>query len=302
MGWSILLLSLLAQATPQPAAPEQTPEVTFLVASDTHYGQDQWANNESLNKQAINRMNGLEGTLWPAEAGGAVDDIRGVIVPGDLTDSGTSSNLYGYWFFGHVDGFVDDYKVAGGSGNGVVRYPVYEGYGNHDIHNTATGVVKSEIASRNSQRPDLANVSANGYHYSFDWENVHFINLNAYPGGAGDAEFSLDFLISDLAIEVGTSGRPIVIYHHYGFDPFGRDWWTAEERQDYLDALEGYNVIAIFSGHNHATARYQRRNIPCFNAPRAKDQRYLAVRIFAGQLVVAERVDDSWGSVWIERY
>jgi cytolysin (calcineurin-like family phosphatase) len=302
MGFPLLLLSLCVQATPAPAVAETTPEVTFLISSDTHYGQDQWANNESLNKQAINRMNGLEGTFWPSEAGGVVRDIRGVIVPGDLTDSGTDSNLFGYWFFGHVDGFVDDYKVLGGTGNNVIHYPVYEGYGNHDIHNSATGVVKSEIASRNAQRPNLANVSSNGYHYSFDWENIHFINLNVYPGGAGDAEFSLDFLIQDLATEVGTSDRPVVIYHHYGFDPFGRDWWTADERQEYLDALEGYHVIAIFSGHNHSAARYQRRDIPCFNAPRAKDQRFLAVRISAGQLVVAERSTDSWGSVWLERY
>ena len=73
----------------QHVAPERTLDITFLVASDTHYGLDQWADNESLNKVAIDRMNNLEGVAWPAAAGGSlVEEIRGVLVPGDLTDSG----------------------------------------------------------------------------------------------------------------------------------------------------------------------------------------------------------------------
>ncbi|MBC8404425.1 MAG: hypothetical protein H8E15_04310, partial [Planctomycetes bacterium] len=131
MNVAILFLSLLLPQA-QYVAPLETPEVTFLVATDSHYGQDQWANNESLNKQAIGRMNDLEGLMWPTEAGGGfVQNIRGVLMPGDLTDSGTSSNLFGYWFFGHVDGFVDDYKVDGASGNARLHYNVYEGFGNH---------------------------------------------------------------------------------------------------------------------------------------------------------------------------
>ncbi len=272
-------------------------DVTFLVAADTHYGLDQWGDNESLNKAAIDRMNNLEGTAWPAVAGGSpIEEIRGVLVPGDLTDSGTSSNLYGYWFFGHIDGFVDDYGI---NGNGRLQYEVYEGYGNHDIHDPATGVVLSEIASRNQVRTGVTNISANGLHYSFDWGHAHFVNLNVYPGGAGDAEDSLGFLVQDLQSQVGDSGRPVILYHHYGFDPFSTSWWTYEERLAYKAALAGYNVVAIFSGHNHAAQHRKWNGIHAFNAPRAKDQRFLAVRLTPRRLVVAVRNGDAWSSTWI---
>ena len=44
-------------------------DVTFLFTSDTHYGLGQWADNEAFNKQAIDRMNAIPGTSYPASAG-----------------------------------------------------------------------------------------------------------------------------------------------------------------------------------------------------------------------------------------
>lgn len=276
---------------------QETTDVTFLIASDTHYGLDQWATNEALNKECIDRMNAIPGTAYPTEIGGTVDSPRGVVLTGDLTDSGTSDNWYGYWIlWWYMDGFVDDYGV---NGEKRIDYPVYEGYGNHDIHNVSSWVVPDDIANRNLSRPGVVNISGNGYHYSWDWDNVHLVQLNVYPGGAGDAADSLDFLIQDLADNVGGSRRPVVLFHHYGFDPFGTGWWTQEERQAYYAAIEGYNVIAIFNGHNHATQHRRWNDIDTFTIANASSQKFFVVHITDNELVVATRSSDDWGMKWI---
>jgi len=274
--------------------------VTFLVVADTHYGLDQWADNEALNKAAIDRMNAIPGTSYPPDAGGGYVDLpRGVLVAGDLTDTGEKSNWYGYWFFGHRDGFINDYAL---DGQGRIDYQVYEGYGNHDIHSPATGEVLSGIKERNTQRRDLTGLSVNGLHYSWDWNQVHFVNLNIYPGGPGDAEDSLTFLIQDLASHVGTSQRPVVIYHHYGLDPSGQSWWTQAERQAYYAVIEDYNVLGIFNGHNHNTSHRIWKGIDTYNVGRAKDQTFLVVNITANKMVVVERDHDDWGKVWVKKW
>ncbi len=289
----LITLALLAFALPQQAPTE---DLTFLVVSDTHYGQDQWADNEAQNKAVIDRMNAIPGTAWPASVGGGVVDTpRGVLVPGDLTDTGEYTNWNGYWFFGWIDGFRDDYALGG---QGRIAWEVYEGYGNHDIHSPADGTVLAGIQSRNTTRADVVNVSSNGLHYSFDWPlgdtSLHLVNLNVYPGAAGDAENSLDFLVQDLASEVGTTGRPIVLYHHYGFDSFSNGWWTAAERDAYGQAIASYNVIAIFHGHTHGTFHRIWNDIDVFSIANAKAQAFYVVRVTPTQLTVVQRRNDTW--------
>ncbi len=292
----ILFFALFLLLLPAGAARD----LTFLVCSDTHYGLDQWGDNEALNKDAIDRMNAIPGTAYPVSVGGTVNTPRGVLVPGDLTDTGTWDNWYGYyWFLYWREGFVDDYGLKG---DGRLDYPVYEGFGNHDIHSPATGVVLDGIRDRNAQRMGLANISSNGLHYSWDWEGIHFINLNLYPGGAGDAAESLDFLADDLNTQLGGSNRPVIVYHHYGFDGFSNGWWTQTERLAYYDVIENYNVIATFHGHCHATMKRKWKGIDTFNIGSARDQKFFVVHITGDEMVVAERSGDGWGSVWTKEF
>ena len=63
-----------------------------------------------------------------------------------------------------------------------------------------------------------------------------------------------------LREHMGSSGGPVVLMHHYGFDGFSTNdwnWWTARQRRAYYDALEGYNVAAILHGHDHHAAHYR---------------------------------------------
>ena len=93
--------------------------------------------------------------------------------------------------------------------------------------------------------------------YSWDWGPVHFVSLDKYP----TIEFS-GWLEHELAV-VGQD-RPVVLFHHYGFDSFSLDWWTEAERQAYQDALAGYNVVGIFHGHTHGSWHYTWQGYDCY--------------------------------------
>jgi cytolysin (calcineurin-like family phosphatase) len=282
-------------------------DVIFFVAADLHYGQEQLENNEGPNKNAIAIMNNLPGTAFPDKNFGVVAKPRGVLVAGDLTDSGKGVNYDGKYLDIHVfDGFVDDYPVKGGAGVHI-HFPVYEGYGNHDVQKQTGDAVLKGIALRNKNRDAPVNVSDNGPHYSWDWDDVHFVNVNVYAGGKGDARDSLSFLQKDLADRVGTSGRPVVIMQHYGFDKLSIEdrWWKQDERDAFYNVIKKYNVVAIFSGHEHLCHRVIWNGIADFVAPLAKGDKggdgIFAVRMFDNKMIVAQRrLDGTWGDVWTE--
>ena len=127
--------------------------------------------------------------------------------------------------------------------------------------------VWDEVRSR--KRIPKINSSYPNINYSFDWEDLHIVQLNAFPGvkptNAKHAQHpfnSIGFLKQDLAIHVGNSGRPVILIHHYGFDDFSvgiedgvhyleKEWWTGKDRDIYWETLRPYNVAAIFTGHAH---------------------------------------------------
>ncbi len=281
---------------PFPAA--TGPEYTFLVLADTHYGLSQWDDNEAANKAAIDRMNLLPGTPYPSEAGGgAVGAPLAAIVAGDLTDTGEFLNWHGYWIFGRHDGFKRDY---GQRGEGRIHCPVIAGYGNHDITEQRTAVADA-LRARNG-RWSGANLSGDHLHVSWDWGSVHFVHLNLYPGGPGDARDSLGFLKDDLEQQVGESRRPVVIFHHYGFDPFSFEerWWTEQERAAYFNVIEPYHVLAIFNGHLHDQGHRVWQGIDAYTAGKAGDGCFLVVHMLPDKMVVAGRTSQGWGASWTQ--
>lgn len=287
------LVAALAFVASASLARAEGPNFTFLFTADTHYGLDLWRNNEPANKALIDQMNALPGTPLPASLGGVVDTPKGVLIAGDLTDTPEYLNFFGLHLPPYVrDAFNDDYAV---DGSGRIHYPVYEGYGNHDIDNFAHSYTLDGIAQRNLVRPGITHLSPNGLNYSWDWEGVHFVNLNIYAGRNDRSAYSLDFLIDDLRQYVGDSGRPVVLMQHFGFDGFSLGWWSEAERTAFADAIDDYNVIGIFHGHLHTTLKYQWQGYDVFDGSAAKDGNYLVVRIANGRLDVASREDGEWG-------
>ncbi|MFW5741571.1 MAG: metallophosphoesterase, partial [Myxococcota bacterium] len=93
-------------------------QATFYVAADTHFGFEGMI---EANRRQAAAMNALPGTMYPAEIGGRVDPPTGIIMAGDLTESGTSRQ----WkeFLAHYGNGQDDGKLIA---------PVFECSGNHD--------------------------------------------------------------------------------------------------------------------------------------------------------------------------
>lgn len=230
--------------------------VRFLASADCQYqhpgttaAATDWpvadATNQRMKSMTLNKPN----------------RIRGILYAGDLTQNARRDE----W---------EHYKSEIGS----MGEFFYDGMGNHDLANDRPCVttspagctIRDEIAEtirdRKHRTTKTNKAPGDDPHYSWDWDDVHFVQLNLFPGNAPstgrpeddsgttlDPADALTFLVDDLAQHVGSSGRPVVLVHHYGFDEFsvGSNWWTTAERNAYWDAIAGYNVIGIFTGHQH---------------------------------------------------
>jgi len=270
-------------------------DVTFFIVGDTHYGRNQLKDNEATNKSTIDEMNSAPVIFsYPKSLGGKkINTPRAVLVAGDITDHGLQKQWSGV---DGKDGFASDYGI---SGNCRLKYPVYEGFGNHDYELSGEDhYAKDQIKVRNQSRPGITNLSKNGFHYSWDWDNVHFINLNMYPGPQGDrwaeAEGSIDFLKEDLVAKVSKSNRPVVIYHHFGLDENSQKWWEAEDRDIYYETIKDYNIIGIFHGHTHDPKVYQWRGIDIYDVGAGVEGEWSAVNITDDELIFASRNKEGW--------
>jgi len=258
-----LILGVLAAGLRSPplaiAAPEDE-AITFIATSDSHYVSFKNLERIDRNKATIERMNNISGTPWPDKLGGGkIGKPRGVLALGDLIDDGDKRDETPLQWR-HFE------KQFGFDGtDGLLKYPVFEGWGNHDgppIGKEKFGFsVQSKIKERNVLRKKagrIGNVSENGMHYSWDWDKVHFVQANLYPADKQhakvryslpwhDPQGSLAFVKEDLKNNVGDSGRPVIIMSHCGVDT---DWWHPEDWAEFYKAVKPYNVIAYFYGHS----------------------------------------------------
>jgi cytolysin (calcineurin-like family phosphatase) len=296
---ALIVCGLLAGcAASAPRDEAQPVAVTFIVGSDPHYKADPAdPARDAIRTGAVRRMNTLAGTPWPEAAGGGpIAQPRGVLMLGDLVDDGKHRLTQAQW-----DLFVADFGLNGRGG--LLKYPVYEGVGNHD--GPPDGIVQTAIRQRNKQRAGLAAVSADGLHYSWDWGNVHFVLVNLYPADKPDPatrynaqwhapQGALTFLKEDLAKHVGASGRPVIVAQHYDYQ--GTDWWTEADRTAAWDALKAYNVVAIFHGHT-GTAVYQWKGITIVNTGNTGSGFFVAEVAPEALRVAYTRNDGTWQHV-----
>jgi cytolysin (calcineurin-like family phosphatase) len=200
-----------------------------------------------------------------------VDAPRGVLFTGDMTDNG------------HLDEFAEFEQVYGRTGKeGLLRFPVFEAIGNHDVNTTSP--IKPRVVARHG-----------AIQYSFDWDDLHFVCLDMFP----DAH-TLSFLARDLA-RVGRQ-RPVILYFHYSLEGPYSDFWEPEEKTAFGRAIAGYNVLAIFHGHEHRMGHYTWKGHPVFRpgAPRHSSHHFLSVRVGQARMQVAARDFDTrrWVQSW----
>lgn len=246
----------------------------FFLVGDTHYLADLEktdqldATSRDYTERLIGWLNQLPDTEIAAEAGGGKVRVQGVVHAGDLIHSGDlggtltdvmQATEWGAW--------TADYGLNGGDGK--LKLPVREVFGNHDCPH-GKGIVLDSIIERNKRRKGLTGVSESGLHYSWDWSGIHFVNLGLIVGETKEvarprrfnAMGSFEFLVSDLAKNVGSSGRPVVITHHIDVARYSREEtdpakaprqeWDYADLQAYYKALTNYRIAAILYGHTHS--------------------------------------------------
>jgi cytolysin (calcineurin-like family phosphatase) len=270
--WGMTARRPIAARVPVPASAEPPPvpapprDVTFISTSDCHYREenDPRGNHNTRNRDSVLEMNAISDREWPEKLGGGKIGVpRGVLVLGDVIDDGDLARDGRSVSEAQYRLFLADFGLGGG--DGLLRYPVFEGWGNHDgppVGKEKHGFsFRKQLMARNQVRLSegrILNLSTNGLHYSWDWDDVHFVQLNFYPANtqrAGvkyspvwhDPQGSLDFLTADLAAKVGDSGRPVVLMAHCGFDT---DWWTKEDWREFHAAAKDYNVVLYLYGHS----------------------------------------------------
>lgn len=276
-------------------------DITFFVSSDTHYGR---SDNGYLNQLTIDMMNSAPGMELPsAFGGGRVATPRGVVLNGDLLDNGTNAEADKYW-----KQFEADYGLNGSDGR--LAYPVYEGFGNHD-GGPATSVSRKAIRERNKDRVGLTAVSKNGLHYSWDWDDVHLVQLNIFggdgpqdvmnvPGPSHDPELALAFLKEDLNKNVGRTGKKVILLQHFGWVGGMSTWWTPEAKERYFQAIKSFNVIALINGHSHGAEFIPWKDFLTIHngattRPETGKGDFMIVRIKNNELSVIQKKRDSWG-------
>ena len=179
---------------------------SFFLASDTHYLADKEnpaamdETSRDINARLVEWLNKLPGTAIPDEAGGGtVGEVQGVIHSGDLIDSGDKNGgVHEAMQKTEWSAFAADWGLNGGDGK--LRYPVREVWGNHDGPQ-GKGHVIEQLRERNAQRKDV-NVSANGMHFSWDWNGVHFVNVGIVVGALKDVDRPREAEVGDFEIPI----------------------------------------------------------------------------------------------------
>jgi cytolysin (calcineurin-like family phosphatase) len=244
--YGCLLLVLLAgliplacrSSSPIDSARKGNLDATFLVTADLHFGGQTVITPPAQNgdikvtcveaqKIMIAEMNSIAGKPFPQEFSGQVGKPLGLLVAGDLTNSGAIEE----W-----NEFVKLYGLTGAEG--LLKMPVYESVGNHDLGDK---IVKKGVIQRHKAD-----------HYSWDAGDLHIICLGE-PNNK-----DLAFLKKDLE-PVGHL-RPIVIYFHYSIvGPYSDEYWFGADnhRAKFADAMKGYNIVALIHGHFHGSGWYK---------------------------------------------
>ncbi|MCX8572228.1 MULTISPECIES: metallophosphoesterase [Hyphomicrobiales] len=303
-------------------------EATFLFACDIHacrmasglspHCLEEGKTDDNLRRHiaALNRVGELN---WPSEINGVPTQLAGsgkrigaslgLVIGGDMTDDGGGQVTLPHEGTQLLQ-FSQRYQQ--GTGPDRVHVPVYVGLGNHDLDQDGppphVDWYRREMRDyvEINHRPSVffkPPVPAGNYDmlsdsYSWDWGGLHLVQTHRFAGDtAKGAVSALDWLKQDLKDNAG-DGRPVVLFQHYGWDPFSTEawdaaantfddsgsgqphWWSDDDRRALLQAIGGYNVIGIFHGHEHKVPMaYKRNGLDLFKPIAAFKGGFAVVRI-----------------------
>ncbi|RWB35954.1 MAG: metallophosphoesterase [Mesorhizobium sp.] len=284
--------------------------------------------------RSVAALNAIGEKDWPAEINGIATGLRsagsrigtplGLVVGGDMTDDGGGQVTQPSEGTQLLQ-FSQRYQQ--GVGPDRVHVPVFVGLGNHDLDQNGP---PQHVDWYRREMRDYVEVNhragvffkppvpVTDYDvdtdcYSWDWGGLHLVQTHRFVGDTGHGAVSgLPWLKQDLAAHAA-DGRPVILFQHYGWDIFSIErwdaakgtfdddgtgaphWWSEADRQALLAALKGYNVIAIFHGHQHETPMmYRSDGLDLFKPKAAYMGGFAVARVTSDSMdiVLGEAVDD----------
>lgn len=240
-------------------------EVTCIIAADLHFDflpeTDQY-----YHVVAMNRVPGN----FVMPDGKAVRNVDAVILAGDLFDRARPEIIGLY-----------RQRYECGKGEKKIHFPVFPGFGNHDLDTVTEGetpnneahlqLVKNymdSVLNVKLARQEILNLHPSSRSYSWNIGDVHFIHGQRYAGDTSYCESNLEWLKADLE-KYASGGNPVVYIQHYGTDPWAIKWWPQRARNKLFDLLDRYNVAAFFAGHAHTAMLQTYRGYPVYQVNNA---------------------------------
>lgn len=246
-------------------------DVTFIIAGDLHFDllpeTDQYYHVLAMNK--------LPGKFtFPQEAAFGIADekvmkVDGVAIAGDIFDKAIPEAHALYYE-----------RYEKGEGEKSLHYPVYPGFGNHDMDPTSSDSLKN-LADRSFnlhyldsalqaklKKKEILNLHPSSRSYSWNVEDVHFVQAQRFSGDTAYGESNFDWLADDLKL-YASAGNPVVYIQHYGVDEWAIKWWPQAARNRLFDLLDSYNIAAFFVGHTHSSTLQHYRGYPIYQVNNA---------------------------------
>ncbi len=254
---AVSAISAPAQEPAAPAADNAAARcLTFFGWSDQHVQ----TNGDGAHLiPAIEAMNRLPGTAYPPAIGGAVDKPAFVFGCGDITEWPTYAAMKTY------ESLLTQ----------RLKYPAYDVIGNHDEGGTSpSDTVKKWLIGRHGALT-----------YTFESHGVRFVALySAYDESLNNpaqplTRQALDDLRQQLS--KGEKSQPTIVATHLCLD-------ALTNKDELVDVLEPYNVLAILGGHYHkATVQHYRgRHFVQLPSPAPNGQReFMVLRITPDRVI-----------------
>ncbi|APR80748.1 Hypothetical protein A7982_06095 [Minicystis rosea] len=223
--------------------------------------------------------------FWPTTAaltrggGSAISAPKALVINGDLTED---------WWPQWVDLLEQTYTLKGS-----IKWPVYLGLGNHEYDNhwndawwreplyylslgsrgaaaNARDFMKTMIHCDkvpNFPASSVQSFDKKSLAYSWNVGSYHFVELHNYPTYERkeiEISSSIPWLKTDLAAATAAGRKIVLNFHQYDTESMKAD------DQDFLQAIAGQNVVAVFTGHVHRhhgyTGKIHGTKIPYFRA------------------------------------
>lgn len=281
----------------------QVRDVSVVIAADTHFDMPP----ESDQFYHVKAMNRLPGTfVWPAGgpqafAGDTLKQLNGVVIAGDIFDKADPRIRALY-----------NARYSKGTGDKQIHFPVYPGFGNHDINPFSEDSMRNlqgrgfnlqfmdSVLQTKLAKGEILNLHAPSRAYSWNVGDVHFIQAQTFAGDTSYSESNMEWLANDLK-QYASKGNPVVYIQHYGVDKWALGWWNQTARNQLFDLLDQYNLAAFFVGHTHTPSIQYYRGYPIYQVNNAwpdKDGNgsFAVLRIKDNQVGVAScRWTDSLG-------